>query len=449
MDVLKTAFYFIAVLSILVIVHEWGHFIVAKLCKMRVEDFSLFFGKRLLRLGVRNGTEYNIRSVPLGGFVKIAGMEPDDISNGAPIFKRRGGNAASNTPEKTLRGLSEETLEGIDMETVSERVRQIVDQSVGADSHLTAEGRQELQSLLVSTGINAEEHRYIEAILGADMDRPDPNGYNQKPLWQRAVVIFAGPFMSLFFGYALFCGMGFTTGLPDRQDNSIEMVFKGKPAAQAGLQPGDRIVEINGKAINDAESMVKSIHDSPGRPLHLIVLRDDQRVPYTITPYAFQYPDVENGKKVTKTIGLLGFAPGAAWKQYTPIVAIKRGTEIVRFEVTMTLQGLFSKSVRENVGGPVAIADKIHDDSKQGPRQVMFTAAMLSVSLGLVNLFPIPILDGGHLLLLAIEGIRRRKLSSREVYTAQMVGLSIIGVLFVLVMYNDILRILPGGSGMP
>src|ERR1041384_6082582 len=111
MDFIRSAFYFLAVLSILVIVHEWGHFIVAKLCNMRVEDFSLFFGKRLVRLGVRNGTEYNIRSIPLGGFVKIAGMEPDDISNGAPIFKRRAIAGAKSAPEKTLRGLSDEALE--------------------------------------------------------------------------------------------------------------------------------------------------------------------------------------------------------------------------------------------------------------------------------------------------------------------------------------------------
>src|SRR5215468_5988899 len=103
MDNLKSALYFLAVLSVLVIVHEWGHFIVAKLCKMRVDDFSLFFWKRLVRLGARNGTEYNIRTIPLGGFVKIAGMEPDDISNGAPIFKRSS-EKTDETP-KMLQGL--------------------------------------------------------------------------------------------------------------------------------------------------------------------------------------------------------------------------------------------------------------------------------------------------------------------------------------------------------
>src|SRR5580658_4975682 len=86
MELLKSACYFVGVLSVLIIAHEWGHFVVAKLCKMRVDDFSLFFGPKLICLGKRNGTEYNIRSVPLGGFVKIAGMEPEDSDIGSPIF---------------------------------------------------------------------------------------------------------------------------------------------------------------------------------------------------------------------------------------------------------------------------------------------------------------------------------------------------------------------------
>ena len=137
MEFLKSAFYFLAVLSVLVVVHEWGHYIVAKLCKMRVDDFSLFFGPKLIRLGKRNGTEYNIRSVPLGGFVKIAGMEPDDISNGAPIFKRRHLPGRRVREEKILSGLGEEALEGIERENVSDKIREIVEEAVGSNGKLT------------------------------------------------------------------------------------------------------------------------------------------------------------------------------------------------------------------------------------------------------------------------------------------------------------------------
>ena len=191
MEQIRTAFYFIMVLSVLVLVHEWGHFIVAKLCGMHVEDFSLFFGKRLIRLGVRNGTEYNIRAIPMGGFVKIAGMEPDDISNGAPIFPK--GSAVQRNYRKTMVGLTEEALSAIDFESVSPRILEAVEQSIGENAQLTENGRRELQSLLASTGLNTGEHKYIEAILNAQAQPPDPNGYNQKPLWQRAATIFRRP----------------------------------------------------------------------------------------------------------------------------------------------------------------------------------------------------------------------------------------------------------------
>ncbi|HZT43907.1 MAG TPA: M50 family metallopeptidase [Chthonomonadaceae bacterium] len=452
MEIIRTALYFIAVLSVLIIVHEWGHFIVAKLCKMRVEDFSLFFGKRLIRLGVRNGTEYNIRSIPLGGFVKIAGMEPDDISNGAPIFPHHAKihidvkeKAWRNDPRrlninKTLRGLDEEALETLDtvnFDQVSERVFNAVAEAVGDDGRLTDEGREELKSLLTSTGINDDEYRYLTTILSAQALVQDPNGYNAKPLWQRALTIFAGPFMSIFFGFLIFCVMGFTTGIPDlnNPDNTIGAVIKGKAADKAGLQPGDKIVVINGVKINDWNSMVDLIHNNPGRPIRLVILRDHKPMNVTATPDADTVQ--ENGKKVTE--GRLGFYPGGmAWRRYTPVAAITHGSDMLYAEVAGTLKTVFSKHVREGVGGIITIGRIINQDSKEGPQNVLFTAGMLSISVGLINLFPIPILDGGHLLLLAIEGIRRRKLSSREVYAAQMIGISIIGVLFVLVMYNDI-----------
>ena len=204
LEILRSTFYFLAILSVLVIVHEWGHYIVAKLCKMHVEDFSLFFGKVLWRLGERGGTVYNIRAIPLGGFVKIAGMDPDDISNGAPIFQR-----SSSGKIKLLRGLNTESFEKVDFDKVSERVQKVAESAID-DGQLTANGRADIQDLLKSTGINEDEHRYLEALISASLQTQTaqhPNGYNQKPLWQRAAVIFAGPFMSIVFGYFLFCMM--------------------------------------------------------------------------------------------------------------------------------------------------------------------------------------------------------------------------------------------------
>lgn len=451
-DNLRTATYFLGVLSVLIIVHEWGHFIVAKLCGMQVDDFSLFFGKRILRLGTRNGTEYNVRTVPLGGFVKIAGMEPDDLSNGAPLFRKGSGFLRNRTPLQTLRGLRQEDLAEIDPDRVSDRVAESVTRAVGQDSRLTDWGREELKTLLRSVEEASDDQRYIRAVLEADAIPPNPHGFNQKPLWQRASVIFAGPFMSVLFGYVLFCVMGFTTGIPadDKTENRIAQIVPGRPAERAGLKPGDAIVQINNTWISSGKTMIDIIHASANKELSLLVQRGEKTFAVRVTPLVGNVEEPENGKIVTKKVGLLGFTPvrHSIWRTYTPAESVRRGTQIVAFEVTTIVKTLqhIRFGANANISGPIGIVSQIHSDSKEGVRQVMVTAALLSVSVGLINLIPIPILDGGHLLLLTIEGVRRRKLSSTEVYAAQMVGLSIIGVLFVLVMFNDFIHvILPHG----
>jgi regulator of sigma E protease len=441
MEALRSVLFFLLILVVLVVVHEWGHFIVAKLCKMRVEDFSIFFGKRLIRLGERGGTEYNIRSIPLGGFVKITGMEPDDLSAGSPIFRLQ----SQGKGEKILRGLRPEMLAEVNFDNVSERIVGVVDSAV-QEGQLTSNGQQELQVLLNSASINADEHRYLEAILSAANYLPDPAAYNQKPLWQRAAVIFAGPFISFLFGYFIFCVMGFTTGLPYdlRTENVVQTIIRGKPADRAGIRPGDRIVRINETTITTGEAMIEQIRASINKPLSLTVLRDGQYLNFTVTPEAGTVKMREGDKVVDKTVGMIGFGPRNQWlwKRYSPVESVKRGTESVYLQVTMTLKTLTSfKEVKENASGIIGIGRQIHEDSKEGARNLLLTSALLSVSLGIFNLLPIPVLDGGHLLLLAWEGLRRRKLSSREVYSAQMLGLCIILVLFVLVMYNDITRI--------
>jgi len=436
MQYLISALYFLGVLSVLVIAHEWGHFIAARLCGMRVDDFSLFFGKRLIRLGERNGTEYNIRSIPFGGFVKIAGMEPDDISNGVSI---RTALSKKRKDVKSLIGLDTKALEFIDPEKISEQVDEAIYASIGADSRLTPEGIEALKLLAISKTITAEEQKYIEAVLDTVNYVPDPTHYNNKPILQRATVIFAGPFMSLLFGYLLYCGMGVTMGLPT-VDNTIQVLVKDKankplPAEKAGLKPNDRIVSVNGTPINDGEQLIELIHNSTDKtPLNLLVKRGESEIPFTVTPYV----DVIEGK----SIGRLGFAPGSTWKRYGLVDSLGKGTNMMVAQVVGITQ-IFKKpkEIKDNVGGPIAIAGIIHEGGRRGFNHIVLTAALLSVSLGVINLFPIPILDGGHLLLLAIEGIRRRKLSGNGIYAAHMFGVLVIGMLFVFVMYNDLSRV--------
>jgi regulator of sigma E protease len=412
---------------------------------MRVEDFSLFFGPRLVRIGKFGGTEYNIRSVPLGGFVKIAGMEPDDLVLGAAILPPHG----SNGKAAVMYGLSEDDMASLNQERIGERVRAAADGAVdsGDRKRLSPEGKLELKSLLLSTGINEEEQKYIEVLLKADAYVPDPQGYNQRPIWQRAAVITAGPVASLLFGLLVFVLMGFTTGLPNegRSENVIEALRDAKaPAARAGLLPGDRIVEINGTPIRDGAGMVGIIHKSAGKPLALRVQRGDRIFVTSVTPELGEVPDVVDGKLTKRMMGLIGVTPRLGVKRYSPIASIRIGVDMFSRTITGMLGAIFSRDIAKNTGGIIKIGAIIHQESKAGLRYLLLTAASLSLSLGICNLFPIPVLDGGHLLLLAWEGIRRRKLTSREVLAAQLCGLSIIAVLFVLVTYKDfITEVLP------
>ena len=488
MELLKSASYFIGVLSVLIIAHEWGHFVVAKLCKMRVDDFSLFFGPKIICLGKRNGTEYNIRSVPLGGFVKIAGMEPEDNNvSGLPIFnvppggfvKSAGdesengasGDESVNVPEtvgatidwekyqKTLVGLNGGAFESIQFENVSERIVQAVYDSIGDDNMLTVSGRENLEYLLLSTGLNKDEDLYLQAILAAAQTGPDPSGYNQKPLWQRAAVIFAGPAMSLLFGYGLFCVMGFTTGLPDTNNPhmAIGSLQEGRPAQRSGLKPQDEIIAVNGKPTDFDEAFfamrrsLDPVTKSKPIPLTLTVLRAGKPLDITLLPYLDKGPLIDgrgmtikgkDGKDEIGYITMIGIGPDSVWTRYGLLNSVKQGTDIIRKDVTSTFAAIFSKDVKNHVGGIISIGSQINENSKQGPSHVLWTAALLSVSLGILNLFPIPVLDGGHLMLLLWEGVRRRRLTTREVYGAQMIGLCIIGFLFLFVMYNDVLRLI-------
>ena len=357
MQVIISIFYFLVMLSVLVIAHEWGHFIVAKLCKMHVEDFSLFFGKVIWRIGERNGTVYNVRAVPLGGFVKIAGMEPDDISNGAPIFRR-----SASGKIKLLRGLDTESFENVDFERVSERVQNAAASAI-EEGQLTLGGRAEIQALLNSTAINDDEHRYLETLVNASMqtERVDPNGYNQKPIWQRAAVIFAGPFMSVVFGYFLFCLMGVTTGFPDdRETRAIITPVKGGVADRAGIQNGDRVLRVGSTETPTWEAFRNQIQSRPNQPVTLTVQRGEQTLNLTMTTASGK--DGATGKKV----GRLEVQPKITWRLYTPMASIEKGTVFLK----RNLQGILTvfssgKDIKENVGGPIAIATIVHEMGKE------------------------------------------------------------------------------------
>lgn len=379
----------IVVLSVLVVVHEWGHFIMARLCGMQVDEFSIGFGPLAAKVGRLGNTDYNIRWVPLGGFVRIAGMEPDEEP-----FVRAG--------EKARRALGSKAED-----RGSHDIPLIAENPVDSETLAAADGRQTV-----------------------------PNGFYSKPLWQRALVIFAGPFMSFVLGYVVLCTVGFT--VPNQiPTNAVHSVLPGSEAQKIGLKAGDAIVSINGRPFTSktGDQLVELIHSSTGRKLTLLIRRGATE----ITLIGVPQPD-----KNDPGIGVLGFVPVSVLERVSVAESIQDGNNIT----VAWLQGMGHlvashnlTAIKASAGGPVYIVEVTNEAVKYGIGSVLLMLGQLSLSLAIFNMLPIPILDGGHLLLFAIEALRRgKKLTLEQQQNFMLAGLAIIGVLFVLILFNDFTR---------
>ena len=378
---------FVVIFAVLVFFHELGHFWLAKLFRMRVDEFALGFGPRLLRVGFDGQTEYNIRAVPLGGFVRIAGMDIEDAAE-----RRLTGTAPAAAPKEHAEN-STETTNAVLMQQEA-----------------------------------------------AEVDQADPNGFNSRPIYQRFLVILAGPVFSVFLGWLAFCSIGAIYGERGPVTTRIAAVTAGDVAERAGLKVGDTVVAIDGKPLEDGISMVMAIRGSAGKPLRF-TLQDQAgaRREVTVTPRT----EREGGASVGK-IGISPYAP--------PLrrVGLARSFALGNEQLTEWLQqfaAIFSSArrVKDSLGGPIAIFQATGQAVDAGGPVPLLLLANLSLSIGLFNLLPIPMLDGGHLALLTLEGVRGRKLTAEQTQRVLVTGLAIIAFLFVWVMFNDITRLFRPG----
>lgn len=346
MLILNTTVVLVITFAVLVIAHEFGHYLAAKLVGIRVEEFALGFGPRLIRVFRRGDTDYTIHPAPLGGFVKLSGMEPGE---------------------------------------------------------------------------------------GED----DPHGYNAQPVWKRFIVIFAGPFMSFVLAYVVFCSLGATVGLPvpGVSRNVVGEVQRGTAAERAGLQPGDRIVAVDEAPVRTGDDIRKIVFISAGKKLSLRVERSGRALTVAATP--------EQGVVAGKKVGLLGVLLEPPRARYGIGGSIVQGTRMTAALLRSIFEALSSKEGLKGVGGIVAITRYTAEGVKHGPDQIVFNLAALSLSLAIINLVPWPILDGGHLVLLWLELIRRKKLTVKQMQVFQTVGLATLVALVLLLVYVDLVRWVP------
>jgi len=223
----------------------------------------------------------------------------------------------------------------------------------------------------------------------------------------------------------------------------VNEVVPGKPAAAAGFREGDRVLSIDGTLIHTWTQMTSLVKDHPGKTLQVDVLRDGHRVSLSVTPVAES--TTVNGQTVQ--IGKIGIAgpDRSLMRSTTPLAAIYNGLEATWKWTELTVVGLYKMIVGDisskNIGGPLTIAKISGEAAAQGPANVIFLIALLSINLGVLNLLPIPILDGGHLLFFLIEGILRKPLGERQRELAQQVGLVLLVGVMIFAFWNDLERI--------
>ena len=338
----------IFVFGLLVFVHELGHFITAKLTGMRVDEFAIGFGPRLLSF--RYGeTVYSIRIVPLGGFNDIAGMTPDDNDAGE-------------------------------------------------------------------------------------------RGYCRKPILSRMFVILAGSAMNLILPVVLFFGIFFFAGVQTPNPAPVlGTVLADQPAAQAGLLPQDRIVAIDGTPVETWQSMVEIIRGNQGNvPLTMQIDRAGQNLTVSVTP---RYDATQNRGYIGIVNAFDSTYPGF-FQSLT--MAVERTGMIIVMMLDALYRIILELSGSE-LAGPIGVAQMAGEVAEMGIVPLLNFAALLSLNLGIINLLPVPALDGGHFLTLCVEAVRGKPLSPKVMHYIQNAGVGLIILLMLLAMKNDVVRIFAGG----
>jgi regulator of sigma E protease len=398
---------FVAILGLaaLILIHEAGHFFVARAVGMNPRKFYLGFPPAMVKT-VRNGIEYGIGAIPLGGYVKIPGMHrpaPGDVDM---YF----GRVLSEAP----------ALVG-----PLERLRQSFEQG---DWEAARQALADVEHALADAELSPQARKLADRGLTELGDALGPDAYWRAKTWKRVAVIFAGPGANLVLAVVLFAVLFMVGG--GKATTTVDQVLPDQPAAEAGLRPGDRIVAINGKRV-EADDISRTISSSEGGPLTLTVVRGGRSVELgPVRPVrrdgAYRLGFVLKGQG-------LGFGQ-SVWQSI-------RVTGIVTKEIGASMGRLVTGEGREEISSPVGIVQGSSQAAQQGVDTYLWVLGLISLSLALLNLLPLLPLDGGHIAFSIIEGIRGRAVG-REVYErVSMVGIALVLLLFFIGLSNDVGRL--------
>lgn len=293
---------------------------------------------------------------------------------------------------------------------------------------------------------------YVKMVGESDFEEgyvPQPGDYMAAPVWKRFIVISAGPVMNIITGVFLFFIIYWAAGIPEPIPNTVSAtsILPGSPAEKAGMAPGSEILAINGIKFTDSAKMAAYISERPDMPLSFTWKDNDRVITKDITTMEQTITDSLGNKEIVGRIGI-GIGPMFEYKPTGPIQALKAGVDATVFLTTEMFRIIWRLITQQesikNLGGPVMIAQQAGKAAKQGFLSLLGLAAFLSVNLAILNILPIPVLDGGHLVFLTIEAIKKSPVSIKGRLIAQQIGMALLLLLMVVVTYNDIVRLVKG-----
>ncbi|MGH8274230.1 MAG: RIP metalloprotease RseP [Gammaproteobacteria bacterium] len=445
---------FLVAVAILVTFHEFGHFVVARLLGVKVLRFSLGFGRPLLRWRRGEGTEYVISAIPLGGYVKML----DEREGEVPVAERA--QAFNRQPIWRRAAI---LVAGPGFNILFALIVYWTVFMIGIPGIKPILGPVAPNTPAERAGLN--EHAAIRAVN----DQPTPTWQAARLAMLNGVVLgeplklkLAAPdggitthrlyytdIKALTQPDGLLPGLGLSIWLPPHPAVLGE-IEPDSAAERAGLQSGDRVLAVNDKPVAHWSELVKNIQDSPGQRLVLRIERDGRRFEIPVVPEVRE----TNGRRIGH-IGAAAHLPKGyaeslralrAEYHLAPLPAFMRGAgrtgEMTAMTVAILYRMVSGEASLSNLSGPVGIAQAAGALAEAGIVPYLLFLALISISLGILNLLPIPILDGGQLLYLVIEAVRRRPLSEYAEAIGQRVGLSLIAILFGFAVFNDFARIL-------
>lgn len=372
----------IAILGVIIVIHELGHFVFCKLFGVRVLKFSIGMGPAIIRKKIGE-TEFIISSVPLGGY--ISPLDEEKVSEALRFREKIAGRIQSK---------------GIyDLASMTSLIDKMVEERFG---------------------INFRDipSRTIES----------------KPLLAKVLIVLGGPLFNILFGVIIMYLM-LVLGI-EKLGNKVGDVMNDSPAQRAGIIRGDLIVEVNGNEVETWDEIRANIALS-GETVKLRVIRDREEVLLEVKPM--------RAGKAGKVIGIYPDTSYVVSIRYNPIEAIPRSLMETWKFLSLTLRSLkmlFSKEGVGMIGGPVALTKITSEAARSGMRALLIVVFFITINLGILNLLPIPVLDGGHVLMMLGEGITRKRISPKAKQIITLVGFLILSVLLAIAFFNDVRNIL-------